>query len=148
MPFCTKCGHQVQASDIYCRSCGAQQPVTSAGSTLGAGLPALSPQAASVLCYVPWLGWIAAVYVIASKQFEDLRDVRFHAYQGLYLFVCWLLADWAFEPWLRMFHGPARAFGALLQIAVLVAWVVMLVKTSRGERHPLPVIGDLAERSL
>jgi uncharacterized membrane protein len=47
-----------------------------------------------------------------------------------------------------MFHGPARAFGALLQFAVLVAWVVMLVKTCRGERHPLPVIGDLAERSL
>lgn len=148
MPFCTKCGHQVHASDIYCRSCGVQQPATTVGSTLGAGLPPLSPQAASVLCYVPWLGWIAAIYVIASKQFEQLRDVRFHAYQGLYLFVCWLLADWAVEPWLRMFHGPARAFGALLQIAVLVAWVVMLVKTSRGERHPLPVIGDLAERSL
>jgi uncharacterized membrane protein len=30
----------------------------------------------------------------------------------------------------------------------LVVWIVMLIKTSRGERHSLPVLGDLAERSL
>lgn len=157
MPYCTNCGTQVLASDRFCRSCGAKQPAAGAseqsppgGGTPAAvpGGPALSPRAASTLCYIPWLGWIAALYVLASEQFRTLRQVRFHAYQGLYLFVAWLLVDWAIGPWFHMMPGPAIPVDSILQILILIVWIMMLIKTSKGQRYSLPILGELAERSL
>lgn len=110
--------------------------------------PAVSERAASMLCYIPWLGWIGGLYVLASPRFRQARDARFHAYQGLYLFVAWLLTDWVIGPWLNFLPGPDLPFDKLLQMAILVLWIVMLIKTSKGERYSLPVVGEIAERSL
>jgi uncharacterized membrane protein len=103
-----------------------------------------------MLCYVPYFGWIAAVVVLASPRFHTDRVVRFHAFQGIYLFVAWLLVDWVLSP---VFHSipspnPMRAVAGLLHAAVLVAWVWMIVKTSQEQLFRLPVLGELAERSL
>lgn len=97
---------------------------------------------------MPWLGWIAAIYVLASVRFRTDRDTRFHAYQGLYLFVAWLVVDWAFTPWFQWLPGRDLPIDELLQLCLLVLWVFMLIKTWGGERYSLPVVGELAERSL
>jgi uncharacterized membrane protein len=144
MPFCTQCGQRVEAGDRFCRKCGAAQPAAS-GRAVEA---ALSPRAASILCYVPWLGWVAALYVLASGRFRDLREVRFHAYQGLYLFVGWLIVDWVIGPWMDLMPGPDFAIDKILQLLLIVLWIFMLVQTSQGKRHALPIFGELAERSL
>ena len=39
------------------------------------------------------MGWIAAIIVLASQRFKAMPTVRFHAFQGLYLFVAWLMND-------------------------------------------------------
>lgn len=148
MPYCTSCGHQVEDGQRFCRSCGAPQPVRQqpAGRGLGEGL---SPRGASILCYLPWIGWIPAVYVLATDRFKSERTVRFHAYQGLYLFVVWMLAHWVAGIWALLFFGRhGSPIGGLIGLAVLVVWIIMLVKTSNGERYSLPLIGELAERSL
>ena len=99
----------------------------------------MSPRAASILCYVPWLGWLAAVYVLASAKFQQSRDTRFHAYQGLYLFVAWLVLDWAITPWIHLMSVMRKTpLEGMLQLFLLVVWIVMLIKTSRGERYSLP----------
>lgn len=108
----------------------------------------LSPRAASILCYVPWLGWIPAVYVLLSDKFREARDVRFHAYQGLYLFFSWMLVHWAVGLWVNLTPGPTIPIDKMLELLILVLWIVMLIKTSKGERYALPVLGELAERSL
>jgi uncharacterized membrane protein len=98
---------------------------------------------------VPWLGWIVAVYVLATERFRGERTVRFHAYQGLYLFVVWMLSHWVIGLWFRLIFGDhGFPLGSLIEAALLVVWILMLVKTSAGERFSLPVIGDLAEKSL
>lgn len=148
MPYCTQCGSPVVETDRFCRLCGAPQPVTGGGARDASSKPALSPRAASILCYIPWFGWIAALYVLASGKFREARDVRFHAYQGLYLFVAWLLVDWAIGPWLDLAPGPRLPIDRILQLLLLGIWVVMLVNTSKGKRYSLPVLGELAERSL
>ena len=131
---------------MFCRSCGARQPVS--GSDPSGSSSGLSPQAAAILSYLPWLGWIAGIYVLASSKFSKDRETRFHAYQGLYLFVAWLLVDWAIGPWFERLPGPELPVAALLHLLLIGVWIFMLVKTSRGERYVLPVVGELAERSL
>ena len=147
MPYCTDCGHEVGVADRFCSGCGKTQPASSETSPRPAE-PILSPRAASILSYVPLLGWIACIYVLASDKFRDARDVKFHAYQGLYLFVAWLLADWAVGLWVHMLPGPDIPFDYLLQLLILGLWIYMIVKTAKGERRALPVFGELAERSL
>ena len=133
--------------DAYCGSCGTRQ-TTAPGGTQGA-LSNISARNASLLCYVPFAGWIAAIVVLASQRFQHNRTVRFHAFQGLYLFVAWLIVDWALSPMLRLAtRGAHIGMGGLLELVVLAAWIFMLVKTSQNVVYRLPVIGELAERSL
>lgn len=162
MPFCTQCGAQVDEQALYCPSCGAPQragtpPPPGAGATPGASaggqgraedfLSRMPSRRAALLCYVPLAGWIMSIVVLASERFRDERTVRFHAFQGLYLFVVWLFADWVFGPMTG--YTPALRFaGAAMKLAVLCLWIYMMVRVNAGEDIRLPLIGDLAERSV
>jgi uncharacterized membrane protein len=103
-----------------------------------------------MLCYIPILGWIPSIVVLASPRFRLERTVRFHAFQGLYLFVIWLLVDWVVAPFSNAFPGgrPFHAVAGILHVAVFFAWIWMMVKTAQEEAFHLPIVGDLAERSL
>jgi len=157
MPYCCQCGNTVEARDRFCQKCGAAQPVSASTPTGTQAHPdytgRMSPHTASLLCYVPWFGWIAAVIVLASDRFKRDHQVRFHAFQGLYLFVAWLLIEWVLMPTVRMSGGGfGIPFSRLtvhgLQLMIVVAWVVMMIKVSHNENYQLPIIGELAERSV
>jgi uncharacterized membrane protein len=156
MPFCTNCGGQVSDADIFCAKCGKQQKSGGAPGTAPRQrefLADLNPRAASMLCYVPVIGWVAAVICLAAPKFQHDRTVRFHAFQGLYLFVVWLIIDWVVSPMLFVgsdvagFHelGVLRH---LLQLGVFAVWIWMIVQTSQNHVYRLPIVGELAERSL
>src|SRR4051812_7496584 len=98
MPFCTQCGREVADAAVFCGNCGARQSPVPHPSAIPHGpaadpLAGLSPRAASILCYIPTIGWIASVIVLASRKFKTDHNVRFHAFQGLYLFAVWLLLE-------------------------------------------------------
>jgi uncharacterized membrane protein len=103
-----------------------------------------------LLCYIPLVGWIAAIVVLATRRFKENQGVRFHAFQGLYLFVAWLLIDWVIDPFFGFFpgHGVRVGVGGLLKFALFGIWVFMLVKTSQNQKYRLPLVGGLAERSV
>lgn len=144
LPYCIHCGHAVGGNDRFCRKCGKTQP----GGPPAAGTQGLSPRGASMLCYVPWLGWIAAVYVLVSDTFRGDRTVRFHAFQGLYIFVAWMLAHWVLGLWMRLLSLHGQGITSIIEVFLLGVWVFMLIKTSNNERFELPLVGELAERSL
>jgi uncharacterized membrane protein len=146
MAYCVQCGNQVGDQDRFCGKCGAQQAVRPAPVT--DPLSRMNNKDAATLCYTPWVGWIAAIVVLASKRFRTNHQARFHAFQGLYLFVSWLLIDWVIEP-IFAFSAPfpIRHISGLLKLGVLVAWIFMMVKVRHGEDYRLPVLGELADRS-
>ena len=82
MPFCSQCGHQVHQRDVFCAKCGSRQPVPGVQTQANDVMAGISPRAASILCYIPTLGWIAAVFVLATHRFRNDRIVRFHAFPG------------------------------------------------------------------
>jgi len=146
MPYCCQCGRGVGTPDIYCANCGARQPNTPAAAV--DPLAAVSHRTASILCYIPMVGWVAAIVVLASMRFRQDRRVRFHAFQGFYLFVVWLIVDWVLSP-VFGFAGPFHHFlPALLKAAVFGAWIFMLIKVAQEETFKLPIVGDLAEKSV
>lgn len=110
-------------------------------------LASLTPRTAAILCYVPVVGWIASVIVLAARRFRTNHTVRFHAFQGLYLFAIWLFIDWAVRPIFRDSGEPLYRIDRLLEAVLLGVWIFMLVKTSHEEVYVLPVIGELAQRS-
>ena len=103
-----------------------------------------------MLCYIPFLGWIASIVVLASPRFREDRGVRFHAFQGLYLFVIWLIVEMVIGPAARHIPGPhpMNLMSGLLHLAVIAAWIWMIVKTAQEQMYRLPLVGELAERSL
>ena len=113
---------------------------------VGRGLESLNPRTASILCYVPWVGWVAAIVVLASDRFRHDRPVRFHAFQGLYLFVAWLIADQVVRP---MFDLMTNLHLYRVVEAVLIgASIFMMVKAAHEETYALPLFGELAQRSV
>ena len=113
----------------------------------------VSPRTASLLCYVPMLGWLAAIVVLASARFRHDSKVRFNAFQGIYLFVAWLIVHWALGPMFGFSHfwgGPHfyTVLPILLKAAVFCAWIFMIIKASQDELFKLPILGDLAEKSV
>jgi uncharacterized membrane protein len=158
MAFCVQCGSRVGDADQFCAKCGAPQKVAAGARSAGPQpthdpFSGVSGRNASLLCYIPWVGWIAAIVVLASQRFRNDAQVRFHAFQGLYVFVAWLMVEWVVSPFLYassyLFAMPFHRLGpSLLQLTVFVAWIFMLVKVSHDENYKLPIIGDLAERSV
>jgi uncharacterized membrane protein len=157
MPFCSQCGNQVKDADAFCRRCGAQQPTGVPGAAgeiplrpapplsgdLLAGIPA---RTAAILCYVPYIGWIAAIIVLASDRFRQDKVVRFHGFQGLYLFVAYLLEDQVMR---HVFSRiPGMHLDALIHMALIGASIFMMVKASHNEAYALPLFGELAHKSV
>jgi uncharacterized membrane protein len=146
MPFCSQCGNQVGASDAFCGRCGARQPSAGAHPAPADALQSIHPKTASILCYVPWVGWIVSIVVLASDRFRHDRNVRFHAFQGLYLFVGWLIADQVLRP---MFYWiPQLHLFRLVEAVLLGMAIFMMVKAAHEEAYPLPLFGELAQRSV
>src|SRR5215813_8679401 len=110
MPFCSQCGNQLGGPDRYCSRCGAQQPAAAGeapppprnnAATGSDPLASVDGRTASILCYIPGVGWIMSIIVLASERFRRDRMVRFHGFQSLYLFVAWLIEQQVLGPMLR-----------------------------------------------
>lgn len=150
MPFCSQCGNQVTPEALYCGRCGQRQPSAgAAGPSVAPNDPlsGISPRTASILCYIPAVGWIAAIVVLASTKFRTDRAVRFHAFQGIYLFVATLVADFVIRPMFWMMPNNLHLY-QLIQLVLLGMSVFMMVKASHDEAYSLPLFGELAQRSV
>ena len=150
MPYCSQCGNVAGERDVFCSRCGARQPVTAPPPPAPPGqawLGNMTPRTAAILCYIPVVGWVAAVAVLATDQFRRNRTLRFHAFQGLYLFVAWLIVSEVIGP---VLHPIGFHFGlvGILHAVILFMWIFMIIKASQDEVYSLPVIGELAERSV
>jgi uncharacterized membrane protein len=148
MPFCSQCGNKVGDIDAFCARCGAAQPLATGPKTPPVDpLANIPPRTLSIFCYIPVVGWVASVIILGSRRYRTNYPLRFHAFQGLYIFAAWLLVDWAIQPFFASLPHNVFRLDHLLQFVLLGVWVFMLVKTSQGEAYSLPVVGELAQRS-
>jgi uncharacterized membrane protein len=154
MPFCTNCGTQVNTRAQFCQNCGTPQkpgaPPRPSAPQAQDIINGISDRAACILCYIPVFGVIPAIIFLASQRFRTNFRVRFNAFQGLYLFVAWLIFSSA-APTLLFTGFSGHVFEhmvlGLIKSALVISWIYLLIKAAHEQEVRLPIIGDLAARS-
>jgi uncharacterized membrane protein len=103
----------------------------------------------ALLCYTAW--WLSALVFLVIEQ--QHRGVRFHAAQSLVLFgglsvLIGLLSALS----VAMLVVSAGAFQAarllvyLVWIGAVGVWLVLMVRTFKGDTWRVPFVADLADR--
>jgi uncharacterized membrane protein len=104
----------------------------------------LSENAAGGLAYITI---IPAIIFLMVEPYNRSSYVRFHAWQCIFLAITWIAIDVVVMVFGRVmpFMG-LLAFGLypLVSLAMMILWIMVLIKAFNGERFKLPVIGDLA----
>ena len=109
----------------------------------------LDGRMASVLCYAGW--WVTGlVFLLVERQH---RGVRFHAAQSLLVFGALsavMVASGGASAVALFVAGPSfrllQATGNLVWLAAVALWLVLLLKTWRGETWRVPLVADLADK--
>src|ERR1700680_1421688 len=125
MPYGSQCETQVETGDVSCPKCGTRQPITPPPPPADP-LATMTPRTASILCYIPVVGWIAAIILLAADRVRQNLQVRFHAFQGLYLFVAWLMVDQVLRPLFRNIPGAGFPLDRALEAVIMFTWLFML----------------------
>lgn len=109
----------------------------------------LSDNLAAALAYITI---IPAIVFLVLEPYSRIPLVRFHSFQSigfcLLAFVLQVILMIA-EGLLRFIPGGWMLFSAcnlLLSLGLFVAWLVVILKASKGEWYKLPIIGDFAEK--
>ncbi|MEK7774333.1 MAG: hypothetical protein AAB305_00410 [Candidatus Zixiibacteriota bacterium] len=89
---------------------------------------------ASVMCYVPLLCFVPLL------NMRDNKEIRFHARQGVILFIIEIVAVLFLVDWVSRFVFK----GILILAAILSATAIY--STLQGRRFRLPIIGDIADK--
>jgi uncharacterized membrane protein len=144
MPFCSACGTEVPEGASYCSKCGKPLSTTTAptgpaeSSDLG-----IRENIAAMLAYV--VGWLTGIvfYLVDKRPF-----VRFHAMQSIIAFGGLTVLHWALIwPTMAVFGwGVSNLLRGIIQAAIVICWIVCMIKAYQGKRFKLPIAGDLAER--
>ena len=124
---------------------------------------AISPSALSALGY--FCG-VAAIVALCVKPYQQMRSVRFHAFQSLIFSVTCVIAYSGL--WIVMMIlgalmstilGALKLYGVLgvllmvgpvlsgvMGLAMLVVWVMLIVAAATGKEMKLPVLGQMAAK--
>jgi uncharacterized membrane protein len=94
----------------------------------------LSDTAAAALAYVTF---IPAIIFLVVAPYNTKPFIRFHAFQSIGLAIVWFCA--CFVIWIPF-------LGWALGLAILVCWILCILKASQGSVFKLPVISQFAAK--
>lgn len=142
MAFCSGCGTQLDESARYCSACG--QSTAPQGTAEQADIR--NNKALAIFAYILFF-----IPLLAAPK--DSKFARYHANQGLVLFLAALLLGvvegmvfamlGAFTLLGRPFFGSLLALTKLLWLAPMVLAVMGIINASNGAMKPLPLIGTI-----
>ncbi len=159
MAHCTNCGAQIEAGVHFCPSCGAAQEQSNQNAYRSAyqspplqtspGTDAQNNKAMAILAY---LGILVLVPIFAAK---DSKFARFHANQGLVLFVAEIAFSIVYSILLSILSNLLFSTGSLGVWGILTTllgllWLVFpvlaiigIINAVNGRMKELPVIGSI-----
>jgi uncharacterized membrane protein len=167
MAFCANCGADV--SGRFCQKCGAPVGAPAGPPPPPAGVnpvppsppyavgPTISPTVgmtdnmAGALCYL--FGFITGILFLVLAPYNQNRDIRFHAFQSIFLNIAWValwivvtivLIPFRYIPFLGLFISIVLQF--VLGLGGFIIWIYMMFKTYNGEKIVLPIVGPMADK--
>jgi uncharacterized membrane protein len=106
----------------------------------------LSENAAGGLAYITI---IPAIIFLLVEPYNKSSYIRFHSWQCIFMAIAWFVIDVAvmiFGSFLSFFRLLTFGLYPLISLAMLILWIMVLIKAFNGERFKLPIIGDLAAK--
>jgi uncharacterized membrane protein len=110
------------------------------------GTSGLSEKTAGVLAYFTV---IPAIVFLIVEPYNKSSYIRFQSWQCILLAVAWIVIDIAlmilgfFGTFFRLIN---LGLYSLVALAMLILWLMALIKALNGERLKLPVVGNFAEK--
>ena len=172
--LCPVCSNEVDPQSAFCNRCGTAiaGAAVPGGTAAGAGVPpsagytavpgsayppqpvlasspGISNNAAAAIAYITI---IPAIIFLVLEPYNRVPLVRFHSWQsiglGLAAVVIHIILVMVgvmlhFIPLIGLLLFPVHM---LVSLAIFVAWLIAILKASKGEWYKLPVIGDFAEK--
>jgi len=142
MAYCASCGAQVEGQ--FCPRCGSRvgaAPSAAAGPGVQQA-QGLTENVAAALCYA--LGLVTGILFLILTPYNRNPVIRFHAFQSIFLNVACVVGSIVLNIVLAILH--LWALMPLISLAILSAFVYMLVMAYQGKTIVLPVIGPLAQQ--
>lgn len=106
----------------------------------------ISENAAGALAY---LTVIPAVILLMVEPYSRNSYIRFHAWQCIFMTGAWIAIDiliFVFGRLMPLFFLFQFGLYPLVALAMLILWIMVLIKALNGERLKLPLVGHLAEQ--
>jgi len=105
---------------------------------------------AGALCYL--FGFITGILFLVLAPYNQNREIRFHAFQSIFLNIAWVVIWFAVFIVTSVFnHVPflGLLISGLLHFTIglggFILWLYMMFKTYNGEKIVLPILGPMAE---
>lgn len=158
MAFCVHCGTQVLDGVTICPNCGQAVAQPGAGTIVapppasGYSAAAGTPIAENVAGMLAYFTIIPAILFLLIAPYNRNRFVRFHCFQCIFAAVAILVIDIILGIVARILHilpvvgwMLSTLLWSLWSLAVIILWVLLVIKAYQHEIYKLPVIGDMAE---
>lgn len=153
MAFCPSCGTQVGESAGFCPSCGKPMAQAAPSATADAPSPASSgvgvsaaPLAENIAGMLAYFTIIPAIVFLLIEPYNRNRFIRFHSFQCLFTCGALLVIHVVLGIIGNILPLLVLPIYALLGLAELALWLLLVVKAYQHEMFKLPVVGDMAER--
>jgi len=145
MAFCPNCGSQV--SGQFCPGCGTNVTgnVAPVGGTSVSSSSGMATNLASALCYFP----IVAIIFLLIEPYNKNPEVKFHAWQSIFLSVAYIVLRIAMGIMMSLPMGLGvllALIGVFVGLGELILVLFLAFKAYQNQRIVLPVIGPLAEQ--
>lgn len=142
--FCPNCGAQLPDNANHCPSCGKPAPSASpaAAPAQSGAAGGLTDNVAGLLAYVTI---IPAIIFLVIEPYNRSRFIRFHAFQSIFFFVAVIILS-VVMPFIAVIPFFGVLLWALVCLAELILWLLLMFKAYGGEMWKLPVVGDIAEK--
>jgi len=149
---CPSC--RQETSGAFCNFCGA----TLAGATAGGGSApmsaasaGLSPNAAAAISY---LTIIPSIIFLVLEPYKNMKLVKFHSIQNIALSVAMVIVYIGLGIVSAIVGTVVPVIGGLIflfldfaiGVVFFAAWLMALIKASKGDFYKLPIIGAFAAK--
>lgn len=143
--YCINCGRPIEPNHSYCAVCGAyQHPNKTEVNEEGSKFLRDNEKALAIISYIGVLSLVS--YFVAPK---DSRYARFHAVQGLNLFIIECIYGVAQGIVSRVFNriwfleSTVSIALSIVGVGILILAILGIVHASKGEMVELPVLNSL-----
>ena len=155
MAFCNQCGAQLQDGATFCPACGAQQGVAPQQAPQQAPQPqpqqggsfmdkiqntpdytaTMDPADIEATKSTALLSYFWFLFIIPLVTTPQSKFAKFHANQGLILFICWVIAS-------VLVALPIIRYSAFLLYLVGLGYIFIgFTNANNGKAKELPFIG-------